>query len=148
MRLKISSVYSPMKQKIKKIFSKLTPWEVGEGNFRNEVEHTSEKKFKLTFHGKSIGTLEYGNSNWIFKYTEEYKAEQFVKPIIDFPDIDKIYQFTELSPFFASRIPNLNQPFHQKKLEKYNGSKDDLASLLQIFGQRSINNPFSLKLLQ
>ena len=136
-----------MKEKIKKIFSKLTPWEVGEEFLTKKIEGASEGKFVLSFQNKTIGILEFDGVKWVFQYSEEYKKDQFVKPIIDFPDINKIYEFDDLVPFFASRIPNLNQPFHRKKLEKYDGDRNDLVSLLQIFGQRSINNPFNLTLL-
>ena len=136
-----------MKESIKKIFSKLTPWGVDEEFFSNEIENSKDGKFVLSFQRKTIGVLEYENDKWIFKYSEEFKQNQFVSPIIDFPDINKTYEFDELMPFFATRIPNLNQPFHKKKLEKYEGNKNDLVSLLQIFGERSINNPFNLKLV-
>ena len=65
-------------------------------------------------------------------------------PLIDFPVINKIYELDELPPFFAARIPNLNQPFHIKKLLKRNGDKNDIVSLLEVFGQKSVNNPFEL----
>jgi HipA-like protein len=136
-----------MKKSIKKIFSKLTPWGVDEEFFSNKIENSKAGKFILSFQGKIIGILEYENDKWIFKYSEEFKQNQFVSPIIDFPDINKTYEFDELMPFFATRIPNLNQPFHKKKLKKYKGNKNDLVSLLQIFGERSINNPFNLKLV-
>ena len=48
-------------------------------------------------------------------------------------------------PFFATRIPNLNQPYHKSKLEKSAGDKTNLVSLLKIFGEKSINNPYELK---
>lgn len=133
-----------MKDAIKKIFSKLTPWGVDENFLSNKVENSKDGKFILSFQSKTIGTLEYENDKWIFKYSEEFKKNQFVSPIIDFPDIHKTYEFDDLTPFFASRIPNLNQPFHKKKLKKYQADKNDLVSLLKVFGQRSINNPFNL----
>ena len=92
-----------------------------------------------------IGTLEYFESKWTFKYSDEYKKNKYILPLVNFPDIDKVYKFEELVPFFATRIPNLNQPFHQKKIEKHNGDKNNLVSLLKIFGEKSINNPFELK---
>ena len=88
--------------------------------------------------------MEYKENKWHFKYDEQFKNERFIAPLIDFPIVDKNYEFEELPPFFAARIPNLNQPFHFKKLLKYNGDKNDLVSLLEIFGQKYINNPFEL----
>jgi HipA-like protein len=105
-------------------------------------------KFELVFKDKVIGYLEYKNNKWRFKYDDEYKNNPFVPIIIDFPDINKEYEFDKLPPFFAARIPNLNQPFHFKKLKKHNGDKDDLVSLLEIFGKKSINNPYELNVVK
>ena len=134
-----------MKGKIKNIFQKLTPW-FGDEEFLTKLNSESENgKFQLLYQDKLIGTLEYLDGTWIFKYSEEFKKEQFVLPLIDFPDVNKVYEFEELMPFFAARIPNLNQPYHEQKLEKLEGNKTSLVSLLKIFGKKSINNPFELK---
>ncbi len=133
-----------MKSKIKKILTKLTPWSIGEDFSSDNLKSKKEARFILKYKEKEIGVLEHKKEKWLFKYSEQYKKEQFIKPLIDFPIIEKNYEFEELPPFFAARIPNLNQPFHFKKLLKYNGDKNDLVSLLEIFGQKSINNPFEL----
>ncbi|MBN4085245.1 HipA N-terminal domain-containing protein [Flavobacteriaceae bacterium AH-315-B10] len=134
-----------MKEKIKNIFKKLTPWS-GDEDFLSKLNPNNEDgKFELSYEDKLIGTLEFAEDTWIFKYSEEYKKELFVLPMIDFPDVNKKYVFDELMPFFATRIPNLNQPYHEHKLEKLEGDKKSLVSLLKIFGEKSINNPFELK---
>jgi len=133
-----------MKSKIKKILTKLTPWSIGEDFSSENLKSKKEARFILKYKEKEIGVLEHKKDKWLFKYSEQYKKEQFIKPLIDFPIIEKNYEFEELPPFFAARIPNLNQPFHFKKLIKHNGDKNDLVSLLEIFGQKSINNPFEL----
>lgn len=133
-----------MKNKIKKIFTYITPWAVDNDLQAPKYNKTKEGNFVLKYKNKTIGTLEYKNNKWIFKYSDQFKNEQFIEPIIDFPNIDKVYESEELPPFFASRIPNLKQDFHLKKLEKYKGDKNDLVSLLKIFGKKSINNPFKL----
>lgn len=133
-----------MKEKIKNLFKKLTPWSI-DNEFIPIGENTENGTFQLLFENKVIGTLEYKNNKWIFKYSNEYKKEKFMLPLLNFPDINKIYEFEDLVPFFATRIPNLNQPYHQKKIDKYNGDKNNLVSMLKIFGGKSINNPFELK---
>jgi len=133
-----------VKEKIKNIFKKLTPWSI-DNEFIPIGENTENGKFELLFENKVIGTLEYKNNKWIFKYSDEYKKEKFILPLLNFPDVNKIYEFEDLVPFFATRIPNLNQPYHQKKIDKYKGDKNNLISLLKIFGEKSINNPFELK---
>ncbi|GAB5399253.1 MAG: hypothetical protein Aureis2KO_08380 [Aureisphaera sp.] len=136
-----------MKEKIKNILQKLTPWS-GDDEFLSKLNSENENaKFELLFDDKLVGILEFNKDKWIFEYSNEYKEKQFVLPLINFPDIDKKYEFEELMPFFATRIPNLNQPYHEKKLEKLEGDKTSLVSLLKIFGEKSINNPFELKFL-
>lgn len=134
-----------MKEKLKNILQKLTPWS-GDDKFLSKLKSENENaKFELLFEDKLVGTLEFNYYKWIFEYSEEYKEKMFVLPLINFPDINKKYEFEELMPFFATRIPNLNQPYHVKKLEKLEGDKTSLVSLLKIFGEKSINNPFELK---
>jgi len=130
--------------KIKKLLTKLTPWSIGEDFSSENLNSKKEARFILTYREKVIGILEHKGNKWNFNYSDQYKRELFIAPLIDFPVIDKNYEFEELPPFFAARIPNLNQPFHFKKLSKYKGDKTDLVSLLEIFGQKSINNPFEL----
>jgi len=133
-----------MKSKIKKILIKLTPWSIGEDFSSKNLKSKKKARFILKYKEKEIGVLEHKENKWIFKYSDQYKKSRFIAPLIDFPVIEKIYEFEELPPFFAARIPNLNQPFHLKKLSKYKGDKNDLVSLLEIFGRKSINNPFEL----
>lgn len=134
-----------MKEKIKYIFQKLTPWS-DDDDFISKLSSENENgQFQLLFEDKLIGTLDFEKDKWTFKYSEEYKKELFILPMIDFPDVNKVYEFDTLMPFFAARIPNLNQPYHEHKLEKLEGDKTSLVSLLKIFGEKSINNPYELK---
>ncbi len=135
-----------MKNKIKNILEKLTPWSIDNDVTAKNYESKKEAMFVLSYKAKKIGILLHKNSKWIFKYSDEYIKNQFVSLLIDFPIIDKVYEFEELPPFFAARIPSLNQPFHTKKIKKHNGDKNDLVSLLEIFGKKSINNPYELVL--
>ena len=136
-----------MKEKLKNILQKLTPWS-GDDNFLSKIDSENENaKFALLFEDKLVGILEFNKDKWFFEYSKEFKVNQFVMPLINFPDINKKYEFEELMPFFATRIPNLNQPYHESKLEKLEGDKTSLVSLLKIFGEKSINNPFELKVI-
>ncbi len=100
--------------------------------------------FSLTYKNFIIGYLSYNNGSWEFKYSEEYKRTRPISPIIDFPDIDKIYKQERLWPFFAARIPALNQPYQIKKIKKAKVDKDDAVGLLKVFGKETITNPFLL----
>lgn len=101
-------------------------------------------EFRLLYDKMLIGILSYEYGNWLFKYSDEFKNSKALKPIMDFPDVDKVYKHTELWPFFATRIPSLNQPFHFKKIKQANANKDDSVALLKLFGNETITNPFKL----
>jgi len=99
--------------------------------------------FNLIYQGKTIGVLSYNNSVWTFRYTDDFKTLN-IAPIVDFPDISKQYQSAVLWPFFAARIPAVNQPYIQAKITKANVNKHDSVELLKLFGYRTITNPFTL----
>lgn len=104
----------------------------------------SKGEFHLVYGKLLIGTLIYNGENWNFKYSDIFKEESRIIPVIDFPDLNKEYISKELWPFFATRIPTLNQPYHLKKIRKANISTNDSVELLKLFGKETINNPFQL----
>lgn len=101
--------------------------------------------FSLRYGKIDVGSLTFNDGVWQFMYSDEYKNNDSYKAIIDFPDKKKTYQSVELWPFFASRIPTINQPFHFKKISKANISKTDSVGLLKLFGNETITNPFQLQ---
>jgi hypothetical protein len=104
----------------------------------------SKAEFHL-FYGKLlIGILMYDGVNWNFKYSDMFKEVSRIIPVIDFPDFNKEYISKELWPFFATRIPTLNQPYQLKKIKKANIREDDSVELLKLFDKDAITNPFRL----
>jgi HipA-like protein len=128
-----------MIQKLKKAFWKVDGMEYSDSPF------TSHGAFHLMYGSKLIGVLSYENKKWKFAYSYDFKADANVKPIMDFPDISKIYISEQLWPFFALRIPSLNQPYQIKKIRKAKIAKDDAVGLLKIFGSHTITNPYRLQ---
>lgn len=110
-----------------------------DGGFTN-----SKGVFQLKYGKLLIGTLTYEDDQWTFKYSDEFRAEKSLNPIIDFPNTEKVYTNKQLWPFFASRIPSLNQPFQLEKIRKANIKPEDLTGLLRLFGNRTVTNPFRL----
>lgn len=106
-------------------------------------QQDSSKKFELLYNDSSIGYLEFKENSWYFEYSEWFKKQNRIVPLIEFPDINKKYSSTELWSFFISRIPSkINR---KDKSPNENKNELDLSELLELFGQRSINNPFVLK---
>jgi len=110
----------------------------------NDNPGNTHATFHLVYEKQVIAILSYDGNNWQFKYTNEYIQNPATKPITDFPDVKRTYTSEKLWPFFASRIPAINQPFHLKKIRKANVQKNDSVGLLKLFGKVTISNPFKL----
>ena len=100
--------------------------------------------FKVMLDSSLIGTLRAENGEWVFTYSEEFRNQKEINPIVDFPAIDKEYRSRILWPFFALRIPSQEQPAVRDFIRSQPEEKADAGILLKEFGARSIANPFRL----
>jgi hypothetical protein len=100
--------------------------------------------FRLFLGSLEVGTLHMEGSEWIFSYSEAFRKQSKVAPIIDFPQVDQEYRSNQLWPFFALRVPSLAQANVQEYLAKTRKEPDD-ARLMREFGRRSVANPFVLE---
>ena len=103
-----------------------------------------EVAFCVVLGGLEVGRLRLNDDEWVFNYTEEFRQQDKIKPIVDFPNKEKEYRSVELWPFFLLRIPSLKQPAVQEFLRSANVKSPTAAILLKQFGKRSIANPFEL----
>lgn len=106
----------------------------------------STAKFNLSYKDLNIGLLEFSPSNdsWSFRYSEEFKTQNTIAPIISFPDTSKTYHGKELWSFFSSRIPdNVGSSSSESKSKPENKA---LIDLLKSYGQKTITNPFDLSI--
>jgi len=101
-------------------------------------------RFFLKYGDLPVGTLSVEDGVWKFEYSEQYKQSTSFRPLVEFPDMDKIYESKELWQFFASRIPSPEQPEVEEILRREQISEDDSVTLLKRFGSRTISNPFQL----
>lgn len=114
----------------------------------HESLHTPEYEkvtFKLSYKKLLVGELKLKDGVWSYQYSDDFKNQNEIKPIPDFPSINKIYESKELYPFFLHRIPSIKQPKVQEKIKKNNLDETNEVDLLRLFGLRSISNPFLLK---
>lgn len=86
-----------------------------------------------------VGTLLYSAGVWYFSYSNEFKLQNRILPLANFPSKDKEYSTRDLWPFFASRIPSNAQ----LQIEK-DKPKEDVVTLLRRFGRRTVANPYEL----
>lgn len=128
---------------INKLFKSLPEW-LG---LRKPLLVSSEvqEKFELKYNDLLIGTLSVANGIWRFEYSDDFRDNGTLRPIVEFPDINKIYHSSELWQFFASRIPSLEQAEVEEILKREHIEEDDAVRLLKRFGERTITNPFYLK---
>lgn len=114
------------------------------GLVNTKTQPQSLEKFGLGYKELEIGTLTFKDGEWVFKYSDDFKSQNTIQPLIDFPDTTKTYRSEELWPFFLSRIPGLSQPAVKEVLKKEKINEDDEAALLKRFGKTSITSPFTL----
>src|SRR5258707_124673 len=104
---------------------------IGWLGFHKAVEAPPEVRaqFKLFFEDLLIGTLSVADSHWKFEYSSEFKKHDELRPLIDFPDVDKIYESKELWQFFVMRIPSPEQAEVEEILKREHIREDDAVSL-------------------
>ena len=102
-------------------------------------------RFILKYGDLLVGTLSVEGGVWKFEYSEQYKQSEAFRPLVEFPDVDRVYESKELWQFFASRIPSPEQPEVDEILKRERISEDDSVALLKRFGTRTISNSFQLE---
>ncbi|MCA1763827.1 MAG: HipA N-terminal domain-containing protein [Flavobacteriales bacterium] len=126
-----------MLKKIKKI---LLPTDQQEYRVDKKMTH----HFVLKLGSLDVGYLSYSNGKWSFEYTQAFKDAAGVKTLANFPDIEKRYTSDTLWPFFAARIPSLSRKRVLKRANEKGIDKQDIGSLLKLFGVKTLTNPFTL----
>ncbi len=104
----------------------------------------AKETFLLKYNDLLIGTLTVRDGKWVFEYSDQFRHNQVLRPIVEFPDVNKSYESEELWQFFASRIPSTEQSEVEEILRQENIEEDDAVSLLKRFGRRTIANPYEL----
>ena len=108
------------------------------------VKKHETAKFTVKYKDLIVGYLELQNREWLFLYSDEFKHQDHIAPLPDYPDVNKVYENDELWPFFLIRIPSLKQPKVQNIISKENIDPSSQVELLKRFGAKSISNPFEL----
>ena len=125
-----------MTQKFKKVLARLF-W----SESQNEMVLTpdNDATFHVNLGRLFVGTLLYSDGIWYFNYSDEFKLQNRILPLANFPSKEKEYSAKELWPFFASRIPSNAQ----LQLDK-DTPQEDIVTLLRRFGRRTVANPYEL----
>jgi len=127
-----------------KLFKKLISF-IPQGLDNSMVKEDEYAHFTILYKDLAIGSLELKNGLWHFTYSNEFKKQDQLPVLPDFPEVDKMYINNELWPFFIIRIPSLKQPKVQNIITKEEIDSTSQVELLKRFGEKSISNPFQLK---
>lgn len=103
-----------------------------------EIVESESFSFGLFYNQVKVGSLNYNDGIWTFEYTEDFKSQKTILPLINFPNKEKTYSSKDLWPFFASRIPSNAQ------LQKNEDEVPNLIDMLKKFGKNVISNPYVL----
>lgn len=122
--------------KFKKVFARLF-WSESQDNVILAADN--DAKFNINLGKLLVGTLHYSDGMWHFSYSDEFKNQNRVLPLANFPLKDKEYSARELWPFFVSRIPSNAQ----LQIDK-DTPQENIVALLQKFGRRTVSNPYEL----
>jgi HipA-like protein len=100
-------------------------------------------RFHLFYEHMKIGELCYAGGSWTFEYSDSFRKSK-LRTITEFPDRDKKYSSNELWPFFLMRIPSSRRDSIKRIMAKEQVDEHDEARLLDLFGRRTVANPFEL----
>ena len=92
--------------KFKNILTRLF-W--SENNYNMVLTTDDEAAFNVNLGKLIIGTLTFSEGIWTFGYSDDFKLQNTISPLVNFPSKEKKYTTRELWPFFASRIPSSAQ---------------------------------------
>ncbi len=90
--------------------------------------------FMLKYESLLIGYLRLHEGLWEFRYSDEFRHQFEVKPIVGFPNVERTYVSKELWPFFMARIPSLAQPQVREFVDRVGLDEHNSAALLRAFG--------------
>lgn len=126
-----------------KLFSLFSFWQ-RTPRYAESTPDDSIVRFILFHNNLRIGTLSSNGEQWTFQYSSAFRKQKNLRPLIEFPDLDKTYRTDDLWPFFELRIPSLHQPSVANAIAREQIDPTDEAALLKRFGRRTITNPFEL----
>ncbi|HLR33520.1 MAG TPA: HipA N-terminal domain-containing protein [Fodinibius sp.] len=124
------------------LFNRLNQHSEGHEDLRTPSSIKAE--FELKYKSLTVGYLELNGGVWTFSYADEFKEQDTLRPIVQFPDTHKVYKNEELWPFFTIRIPGLNQPEIAQIIEAEDIDRTNEVELLKRFGEKTISNPYDL----
>ena len=91
----------------------------------------------------TVGHLGFDGRTWTFRYDDDFKHHNELRPIEGFHSVDKTYESSVLFPFFRVRIPDIHRSdiAQELKQRKKRIPGVEQVDLLEIFGKRVASSP-------
>jgi HipA-like protein len=102
-------------------------------------------KFQLYYGEMVIGELSFSDGYYYFEYSETFKEQTKIIPLLEFPDKTKKYRTSYFPATFEGRLPSPKQPKIQEQIKKMNIDVNNKMQMLSHFGERCIINSHILK---
>jgi hypothetical protein len=114
------------------------------GNEQLRTENLETAVFRLLDGQREVALISHRDGIWVFRYTEEFQADNNVAAITDFPDKSREYRSEVPWSFLLARIPSTKRADVMNYLVARNMDTTDTIQLLREFGRQSISNPYKL----
>lgn len=126
----------------------LRSWGIALSTSRKGGSRKVLKTFLTLENGKRIlvGELWQDDTEFVYEYSEEFKAIRELEPIPGFQDLEEEYRSEHLWPFFQARIPPLGRKDVAEVLERRGVDTNDTLRVLSAVSSRSIANPYEFEL--
>jgi hypothetical protein len=118
---------------------------VSSGRGTEAIDRSNDAEFVLVLGRLPMLILSRNSQGWTMRYTEAFKMQSRIAPLVPFPDVNKVYRSPELWPFFSVRIPSIARPEVQRTVREEHLDYDDVAAMLRRFGRKSVADPFELR---
>jgi len=114
------------------------------GRSSKRPSETERARFTLAHHGTPIGRLSLDHGTWKFAYSDQFRSAKKLRPLLEFPDVEKVYESPDLWATFETRIPSTKQPRVREIMLSKQVEEEDTLKLLRLFGQHTASSPFEL----
>ena len=118
---------------------------VSSGRGTEAIDRSTDAEFVLALGRLPMLILSHNSDGWTMRYTDAFKKQSRIAPLVPFPDVNKVYRSPELWPFFSVRIPSIARPEVERMVREEHLDYDDAAAMLRRFGRKSVADPYELR---
>ncbi len=93
-----------------------------------------------------VGTLTKEGDDFVFQYSDAFRARLELRPLPDFPRREHVYRSRELWPFFQTRLPPAKRPDVAKMIETRRLDPKNTLQMLGQLGRETVTSPYVLEL--